>query len=336
MINVAVLGATGYTALELIRILLRHPEAKITAVTSRQEGRPPLSSVHPSLVGRIDLPLEDLPPEQVAARAECVFGCLPHCASAEVIPRVLAAGARVVDFSADYRLDDAATYLEWYGHEHPDAGRLGGTVYGLPELFREKIRGAELVANPGCYATSAIVPLAPLMKSGLFETDDIIIDSKSGVSGAGRSPKLMTHFPECNESMSAYNVGRHRHTPEIEQIVARSAGVRPQVIFTPQLAPMDRGILSTIYVRPRRPIAEADVMGLLRDAYAGEPFVRIVDHLPGTKDTVGTNFLDITARVVRGRVLLISCEDNLVKGAAGAAVQNFNLLHGFPETTGLL
>ena len=336
MINVAVLGATGYTALELIRILLRHPEAKITAVTSRQEGRPPLSSVHPSLVGRIDLPLEDLPPEQVAARAECVFGCLPHCASAEVIPRVLAAGARVVDFSADYRLDDAATYLEWYGHEHPDAGRLGGTVYGLPELFREKIRGAKLVANPGCYATSAIVPLAPLMKSGLFETDDIIIDSKSGVSGAGRSPKLMTHFPECNESMSAYNVGRHRHTPEIEQIVARSAGVRPQVIFTPQLAPMDRGILSTIYVRPRRPIAEADVMGLLRDAYAGEPFVRIVDHLPGTKDTVGTNFLDITARVVRGRVLLISCEDNLVKGAAGAAVQNFNLLHGFPETTGLL
>jgi len=336
MINVAVLGATGYTALELIRILLRHPEVRITAVTSRQEGNPPLSSVHPSLVGRIDLPLEDLSPEQVAARAECVFGCLPHCASAEIIPRVLAAGARVVDFSADYRLDDAATYLEWYGHEHPDAGRLGGTVYGLPELFRATITGADLVANPGCYATSAIVPLAPLVKSGLFETDDIIIDSKSGVSGAGRSPKLMTHFPECNESMSAYNVGRHRHTPEIEQIVARFARVRPQVIFTPQLAPMDRGILSTIYIRPRRPIAEAEVMGLLRDAYAGERFVRIVDHLPGTKDTVGTNFLDITARVVRGRVLLISCVDNLVKGAAGAAVQNFNLLHGFPETTGLL
>jgi N-acetyl-gamma-glutamyl-phosphate reductase len=335
MINVAVLGATGYTALEAIKILLRHPEARIVAVTSRQEGRPAISSVHPSLVSRLELPLEDLTPEEVGRRADCVFGCLPHCASAEILPQVLAAGAKVVDFSADYRLDDAATYLEWYGHEHPDAGRLGGTVYGLPELFRESIRGADLVANPGCYATSAILPLAPLVKAGLVETDDIIIDSKSGVSGAGRQPKLMTHFPECNESMSAYNVGRHRHTPEIEQIVARHAGVRPEVIFTPQLAPMDRGILSTIYARPTRTVTEANVMGLLREAYASEPFVRVVDHLPGTKDTVDTNFCDITARVVRGRVLLISCLDNLVKGAAGAAVQNFNVLFGFPETTGL-
>ncbi|NBW96588.1 MAG: N-acetyl-gamma-glutamyl-phosphate reductase [Planctomycetia bacterium] len=329
------LGATGYTALEAIRLLLRHPEARIVAVTSRQEGRPPISTVHPSLVGRLDLPLEDLAPEEVGERARCVLSCLPHCASAEIIPRVLAAGATVIDFSADYRLDDAATYLEWYGHEHPDAGRLGGTVYGLPELFRDRIAGAQLVANPGCYATSAILPLAPLMRSGLFHTDDIIVDSKSGVSGAGRSPKLTTHFPECNESMSAYNVGRHRHTPEIEQIVARFAGVRPQVIFTPQLAPMDRGILSTIYVRPRREIAEADVMDILREAYAGERFVRIVDHLPATKDTVGTNFIDVTARVVRGRVLLISCEDNLVKGAAGAAVQNLNCVFGLPEALGL-
>jgi N-acetyl-gamma-glutamyl-phosphate reductase len=335
MIHVAVLGATGYTALEAIKILLRHPEVEIVAVTSRQEGRPAISTVHPSLVGRLELPLEDLSPEEVGRRADCVFGCLPHCASAEILPQVLAAGAKVVDFSADYRLDDAATYLEWYGHEHPDAGRLGGTVYGLPELFRESIRAARLVANPGCYATSAILPLAPLVKAGLVETSDIIVDSKSGVSGAGRQPKLMTHFPECNESMSAYNVGRHRHTPEIEQIVARHAGVRPEVIFTPQLAPMDRGILSTIYARPSRPVTEADVMGLLRETYAREPFIRIVDHLPGTKDTVDTNFCDITARVVRGRVLLISCLDNLVKGAAGAAVQNFNLLFGLPETAGL-
>jgi N-acetyl-gamma-glutamyl-phosphate reductase len=249
---------------------------------------------------------------------------------------VLAAGAKVIDFSADYRLDDAASYREWYGHEHPDPGRLGGTVYGLPELFRERIRGQSLVANPGCYATSAIVPLAPLLKSGLFAPDDIIVDSKSGVSGAGRSPKLTTHFPECNESMSAYNVGRHRHTPEIEQVVARHAGVRPRVIFTPQLAPMDRGILSTIYVKPKAPVTEAEVMRILRDAYAGERFVRIVDHLPATKDTVDTNFIDITARVVQSRVLLISCEDNLVKGASGAAVQNFNCLYGLPETAGLL
>ena len=336
MPTVAILGATGYTALEAIKLLLRHPEAKIVAVTSRQEGRPPISTIHPSLVGRLDLPLEDLAPEEAGRRADCVFSCLPHCASAEIVPKVLAAGAKVVDFSADYRLDDAATYREWYGHEHPDTARLGTTVYGLPELFRRQIAGADLVANPGCYATSAILPLAPLIKSGLFDTSDIIVDSKSGVSGAGRQPKLTTHFPECNESMSAYNVGRHRHTPEIEQIVARHAGQRPEVIFTPQLAPMDRGILSTIYVRPKRPVSEADVMNILRDAYAGERFVRVVDHLPATKDTVDTNFCDITARVVRGRVLVISCEDNLVKGASGAAVQNFNCLFGLPETMGLL
>jgi N-acetyl-gamma-glutamyl-phosphate reductase len=335
MITVAILGATGYTALEAIKLLLRHPDAKIVAVTSRQEGRPSISTIHPSLVGRLELPLEDLGPDDVGKRADCVFSCLPHCASAEIVPQVLAAGAKVIDFSADYRLDDAATYLEWYGHEHPDAARLGATVYGLPELFRSRIAGASLVANPGCYSTSAILPLAPLVKSGLFHLDDVIIDSKSGVSGAGRSPKLMTHFPECNESMSAYNVGRHRHTPEIEQVIGRHAGTRPEVIFTPQLAPMDRGILSTIYIRPQQPITEAAVMKLLRDAYAGERFVRVVDHLPATKDTVDTNFCDITARVVRGRVLLISCLDNLVKGAAGAAVQNFNCVFGLPETAGL-
>ena len=336
MITVAVLGATGYTALEALKLLLRHPEAKVVAVTSRQEGRPPVSSVHPSLVGRLDLELEDLEPEEVGRRADCVFGCLPHCASAEILPRVLAGGARVVDFSADYRLDDAGSYLEWYGHEHPDPGRLGGTVYGLPELFRDRIVGQQLVANPGCYATSAILPLAPLVKAGLVEPTDIIIDSKSGVSGAGRQPKLMTHFPECNESMSAYNVGRHRHTPEIEQILARHAGIRPEVIFTPQLAPMDRGILSTIYARPTKTVTEADVMAVLREAYEPERFVRVVDHLPATKDTVDTNFCDITARVVRGRILLISCLDNLVKGAAGAAVQNFNVLFGLQEHAGLL
>jgi N-acetyl-gamma-glutamyl-phosphate reductase len=334
-ITVAVLGATGYTALEAIKILLRHPRARVVAVTSRQEGRPPISSVHPSLVGRLDLGLEDLEPEEVGRRADCVFGCLPHAASAEILPRVLAAGAKVVDFSADYRLDDADTYREWYAHEHPDPARLGGVAYGLPELFRERIRGQSLVANPGCYSTSAILPLAPLVKAGFVETDDIIVDSKSGVSGAGRQPKLMTHFPECNESLSAYNVGRHRHTPEIEQVIARHAGTRPNVIFTPQLAPMDRGILSTIYVRPRKAVTEGDVLGLLREAYAGEPFVRIVDHLPATKDTVDTNCCDITARVVKGRILLISCLDNLVKGAAGAAVQNFNLLFDLPETSGL-
>ncbi len=335
MIDVAILGGTGYTAVELIRILLRHPEVRIVAATSRQQGAPPISSVHPSLVGRLEIPLEDLGPAEVASRAKVVFCCLPHTASASVVPELLAAGATVIDFSADYRLDDAASFLQWYGQEHPDAGRLGTVAYGLPELFRERIREARLVANPGCYATSAILPLAPLLAAGCLEAEDIIIDSKSGVSGAGRSPKLTTHFPECNESLSAYNVGRHRHTPEIEQVIGRHVGRQPTVIFTPQLAPMDRGILSTIYARPNREISEAEVVGVLREAYAGERFVRVVDHLPATKDSVDTNFCDIAVRIVRGRVLLISCLDNLVKGAAGAAVQNFNCVFGLPESAGL-
>ena len=194
------------------------------AVTSRQEGQPPVASIHPSLYGRIDLRLEDLSPAEVAARAECVFSCLPHGASAAVIPLLLDAGARVVDFSADYRLNGPEVYAQWYGQKHADPGRLGKVVYGLPELFRAQIPPSRLVANPGCYPTSAILALAPLLKAGLIEPTTIIVDSKSGVSGAGRTPKLTTHFPECNESISAYNVGRHRHTPEIEQVLGTAAG----------------------------------------------------------------------------------------------------------------
>ncbi len=223
MTRVAILGATGYTALELIKLLLRHPEVEITVLSSRQEGNPHVAAVHPSLIGRIDLKLEDISPAVVASRAECVFSCLPHGASATVVPQLLSAGTRVIDFSADYRLDTAASYAEWYGQKHPDPERVGKVVYGLPELFREQIINAQLVANPGCYPTSAILALAPLLKDGLIEPRDIIIDSKSGVSGAGRTPKLTTHFPECNESISVYNVGRHRHMPEIEQILRRGS-----------------------------------------------------------------------------------------------------------------
>jgi N-acetyl-gamma-glutamyl-phosphate reductase len=335
-VRIAILGATGYTALELIKLLLRHPGAKIELLTSRQEGRPHISAIHPSLTGRLDLALEDIGPDAVAGRCDCAFLCLPHAASAESAKALLAKGVRVIDFSADYRLNDAATYRQWYEHEHPDAERLGKTPYGLPELFSADIPNAQLIANPGCYPTSAILPLAPLLKAGMIEPDDIIVDSKSGVSGAGRTPKLNTHYPECNESISAYSVGKHRHQPEIEHILGRATGRNVQVIFTPHLTPMDRGILSVIYVRPTWPLSEADVMSALRAFYAGQPFVRIVNHLPATKDTAHTNFVDITARVVKGRVLLISAEDNLIKGASGAAVQNFNLMFGYPETTALL
>ena len=290
MTRIAILGATGYTALELIKILLRHPGAEIVAVTSRQEGQPHIAMIHPSLTGRVDLRLEDLSPAEVAARAECVFSCLPHGASATVIPRVLDAGSRVVDFSADYRLNDAEVYAQWYGQKHADPQRVGKVVYGLPELFREQIPPSQLVANPGCYPTSAILALAPLLKAGLIDPLTIIVDSKSGVSGAGRTPKLTTHYPECNESISAYNVGRHRHTPEIEQILGIVAGTTVEVIFSPHLVPMDRGILTTTYSQPVRQIGEEEVLQTIRDFYESEPFVRVVDHFPGTKDSLGTNF----------------------------------------------
>jgi len=335
MTRIAILGATGYTALELIKILLRHPEAEVAAVTSRQEGNPHIAMIHPSLTNRLDLTLENLSPAEVASRAECAFSCLPHGASASVIPHLLDAGCRVVDFSADYRLQSADVYQQWYGQKHPDPDRLGKVVYGLPELFRTEIVRSRLVANPGCYPTSAILALAPLVKNKLIDPKDIIVDSKSGVSGAGRTVKLTTHFPECNESVSAYNVGRHRHQPEIEQVLGTAAGQPVEVIFTPHLIPMDRGILTTTYSRPIGQLTEENLLQVFREFYDNEPFVRVVDHLPGTKDSADTNFCDITARIVRGRVLTISCLDNLIKGASGAAVQNFNLLYGYPEAMAL-
>jgi len=335
MTKIAVIGAAGYTALELIKILLRHGEVEIVAVTDLQEGRPHIASIHPSLRGRLDICVEKLSPAEVAARADCVFCCLPHGVSASLIPHLLDEGTRVVDFSADYRLDSAEVFAAWYNQKHPDPDRLGKVVYGLPELFRPQIPDAPLVANPGCYPTSAILPLAPLLKSGMIEPRGIIVDSKTGVSGAGRTPRLTSHYPECNESMCAYNVGRHRHTPEMEQILGTVGGTAVEVVFSPHMVPMDRGILTTTYSQPIGKLDEEKALQTIRDFYAEEPFVRVVDHLPGTKDSWGTNFCDITARVVRNCVLTISCIDNLIKGASGAAVQNFNLMYGYPETTAL-
>ena len=336
MIRTAILGATGYTARELLPLLLRHPEVEISALTTRQEGRPHLSEVHPSLRGRLDLELEKLSPSQVADRADCVFGCLPHGASAAAISELLAAGCRVVDFSADYRLNDPQVYSQWYGVEHPDPQRMAETVYGLPELFRERIREAQLVANPGCYPTSAILALAPLLQQGLIAAEGIIVDSKSGVSGAGRNPKPHLHFPECNENFSAYGVGGHRHTPEIDLILGTVAETEVEVVFTPHLVPMDRGILTTTYSTPVGETNGETILQALQEFYQEEPFVRVVEQLPSTKQVVGTNFCDVTTRVVRNKVLTISAIDNLVKGASGAALQNFNLMYDFPETTALL
>lgn len=336
MVRVAILGASGYSALELMRLLLRHPDVEITALTTRQTDAKPVGQVHPSLAGRLDLRLENLSLAEVAERADCAFCCLPHGASAAAVVELLPSGMRVVDLSADYRLNDPVQYTEWYGVAHPDAERMVHTVYGLPELYRSQIEGAQLVANPGCYPTSAILALAPLLQAGVIRADGIIIDSKSGVSGAGREPKPHLHFPECNESVSAYGVGTHRHMPEIDQVLSDAAGSPVRVVFTPHLMPMDRGILSTCYALPSGKATTESLLDVLCEAYAKEPFVRVSESLPTTKHVSGTNFCDLTARCVRGRVLVVSAIDNLVKGASGAAVQNFNLMYGYPETTALV
>lgn len=334
--RVAILGASGYSALELIKLLVRHPHAEITALTTRQAEPRPVGEVHPSLVGRLDLALENLPLEEVAKRADYVFCCLPHGASAAAAAQLLPLGKKVIDLSADYRLSDPVEYAKWYGVKHADPTNLKDAVYGLPELYREEIRTASLIANPGCYPTSAILALAPLLEAGVIAPEGIIVDSKSGISGAGRDPKPHHHFPERNENFEAYSVGTHRHMPEIDQVLSDAAGQSVEVLFTPHLVPMDRGILSTSYALPTNDTSTDALLALYHEFYAGEPFVRVLAGLPATKHVAGTNFCDITARIVRGRVVVLSAIDNLIKGASGAAVQNFNLMCGIPETTALL
>jgi len=338
-VGVAVVGASGYAARELFQILLHHPRVKITMATSRQDEAPRIDALHPSLARRIDLSCEVFDADVLAEKASYAFLALPHTASMAVVPALRERNVRVIDLSADYRLSDPQVYADWYGHPHTDPVGLSDAVYGLPELFGEAISGKGLIANPGCYTSTSILALAPLIAENLIERSGIIIDAKSGVSGAGRSPKLNFHFPECNESLSAYNVGRHRHTPEIDQVlttVTQGRGDPVEVIFTPHLVPMDRGIFATIYAQPLGTAVEHDLVNLYRSFYARCPFVRVVSHLPATKDSAYTNFCDIAVRVVRGRILVLACLDNLIKGAAGVAVQNLNLMLGCPETTALL
>lgn len=337
MVNVGIIGATGYTALELIKLLLRHPNAKINCVTSRENIGQPISKVHPQLRDRLKIDFEEFKIAVVAEKIDFAFCCLPHAASAESVMHLREHGIKVVDFSADYRLSSKELYEQWYNVVHPDPKSFGKVPYGLPEFFKSEIIEADLVANPGCFPTSAILGIAPLVDEGLIEPTGIVVDSKTGVSGAGRKAKLPFHFPECNESTFAYNVGCHRHQPEISDIVARSVGQVIDCLFTPHLIPMDRGILSTIYANlADKELLENDLIECLKNRYADSPFVRITNDLPSTKDVSGTNFCDITVRVNQGRAIIISCLDNLIKGASGAAVQNFNLMNKFDETLALI
>lgn len=339
MLKVAIVGASGYTGVELLRILHGHPEVAVTCVTSEQSAGKRISDVFPSLRGRCDLVLENVEPVRVAEKADFVFTALPHKAAMEVVPTFLKLGKRVVDLSADYRLRDPLEYERWY-EAHLSPKLLEQAVYGLPELRRTKIAGADLVANPGCYPTSIILGLAPLLKKKLIDPSTIIADSKSGVSGAGRGGKVDNLFCEVNEGFRAYGVGGvHRHIPEIEQEFAHLSGGKVTISFTPHLVPMDRGILSTIYAVPAGTTTAEELHAVYLKFYEGEPFVRVLPtgSFPSTAHVRGSNFCDVTVIVDNrtGRVIVVSAIDNLVKGAAGQAVQNLNIMNGFPENLGL-
>ena len=334
MISIGILGATGYTGAELIRLLHTHRQARITYCSSRQYNGKPISEILDFLKGSAEFDLEEFDASAIKNRCDVVFSCLPHGVSMGFIARIIDA-VKVVDLSADFRLRDVSVYQSWY-QEHTNPELLGKAVYGLCEIHREEIRNARLVANPGCYPTSVLLPLIPLLKAGLIEKDDIIVDSKSGVSGAGRGLSLKTHICETGESFSAYKVGRsHRHIPEIEQELSRAAGENVTIEFTPHLIPISRGMLSTIYVNTSA--NEQDLKACIKDFYQGSAFVRVIDGVPATKDVRGTNrcLMGVAKNKASRRATIISVIDNLTKGASGQAVQNMNLMFGLDETTGL-
>jgi N-acetyl-gamma-glutamyl-phosphate reductase len=338
MLKVAIVGASGYTGVELIRLLSNHPEVEITAVTSEQSAGKDISSIFPSLINIFDKTLEHLDADLIAKKADLIFTALPHQKAMDVVPHFLKAGKKVIDLSADFRIKDASTYGAWY-EEHKAPELLKEAAYGLPELHREEIKKARLIANPGCYPTSAILALAPLLKNGLIAPETIVIDSKSGVSGAGRSATQDTHFPEANEGFKAYKVAEHRHTPEIEQELGLLANSPVIVTANPHLLPVNRGILSTVYASVKKDVDEDFIIGLYNKFYGKERFVRVYHKgsFPNISNVRGSNFCDIGIRLDNrtGRVVIISAIDNLVKGASGQAVQNMNIMYGFAEDMAL-
>ena len=336
MVRVAIIGATGYTAGESLRILLGHPQAEVTYLTALPEECGHVAEVFPFVKDRLDLQIEPVDLAKLTVRADVVLGCLPHRVSMSFVPQLLKAGLKVVDFSADYRLHDAALYEQVYKVDHVDRDNIERAAFGLPELFRDSIKGAELVANPGCYPTAASLGLAPLLRENLIASDDIVVNAVTGVSGAGRQPSQAYHYPEMNENIFAYAVGNHRHTPEIDQILTDFVGKRVRVLFQPHVMSMDRGIAETIYCQPMEKVTPQQLARLYENFYADEPFVRVGKAPPATKNVAFSNFCDVYATVAHGKVVVFSAIDNLIKGAAGQAVQNMNLICELPETMGLL
>ena len=351
MAKVAVVGASGYSGEELVRLLLAHPRVELTAITSRQYAGKRLVEIFPKFSqypAARNIRFTEPDAAVLAKAARVVFLALPHGVAAEFAAPLLEQGCRVIDLSADFRLKSAAVYRDFYQHEHPAPQLLAKSVYGLPEVYRAAIKKAKLVASPGCYPTSILLPLLPLLRAKLVRPAGIIADSLSGVSGAGRKAETDYLFVECNESVRPYGIPKHRHLSEIEQELARAAGAPVVIQFTPHLIPVNRGILTTLYLTPVKQIAGAKeaealnekVSACFQDAYGSEPFVRLLDgkSLPDTKNVNGTNMIEIAWRVDprTGRLLVLSAEDNLVKGASGQAIQSMNIMCGFPETAGLI
>jgi N-acetyl-gamma-glutamyl-phosphate reductase len=341
--SVAIVGASGYSGEELVRLLLSHPYAELTAVTSRQYAGQTLAQVFPRFGHHPrarSLRFSEPKAELLAKEAQIVFLALPHGVAAEFAVPLLQLGCQVIDLSADFRVKSATVYKEFYAHEHPAPDLLDQAVYGLPEIYRDRIKTATLVASPGCYPTSILLPVIPLLKAGLIEPEGMIADSLSGVSGAGRKVELDYLFVECNESVRPYGLPKHRHLSEIEQELSLAARTKVVLQFTPHLIPVNRGILTTLYLTPTPAGTGEQVAKCYQAAYGQEPFVRLLEgkSLPDTKNVIGTNVLELVWRLDprTGRLLVMSAEDNLVKGASGQAVQSLNLMCGWPETAGLV
>jgi N-acetyl-gamma-glutamyl-phosphate reductase len=338
MPRVAIVGATGYAGAELVRILAGHPDIELTLLTSRQYAGVRFDKVYPSMSGVVNLVCEAFATDILDDRADVIFVALPHKLPMAFVPAIVDQGKRVIDLSADFRFKDGTLYESYY-QTHTAKDLLETAVYGLCEVYREEIKNAVLIGNPGCYPTSVILPLLPLLKSNFLDIHSIIVDSKSGVSGAGRSLSLGTHFCEANESFRAYKVAEHRHLPEMEEVLSLNTGQSVSMTFVPHLVPLTRGMLTTIYANLAKKASKEDLVNCIAAFYDGCPFIRICkeNRLPDTLHVRGTNFCDIGLRVDkdRDRLILISAIDNLVKGAAGQAVQNMNIMLGLDETAGL-
>lgn len=340
MIRVAVVGATGYTGEELVKILADHPEVELTSLTAIIDAPTNYGALFPHFRGKVELICKELDIDEVNEVSDLVFLALPHRVSMEMAPEFLKKGKKVIDLSADYRLHDIKIYKKWYGASHKDEANLKKAVYGLPEVYRKKIKDADLIANPGCYPTSVILALLPLVKKQASGIEVIIADAKSGVTGAGRKADIGLSFGEVDTNLKAYKINAHQHAPEIDQELTLASGKKTEVVFVPHLVPMRRGILSTVYLKLEKGISEAKASDLYKTFYKNEPFVRVFDkgRLPQIKDVVETNFCDIGIKVdeEKGLVIIVSAIDNLQKGASGQAVQNMNIMCGFAERVGLI